>query len=64
MRRRSSPPIDAQMAAGIKYLRTVTGLHVHQVAQLYSINQGRVSEVMNGKRFPDVMAAPDPRIAP
>jgi predicted XRE-type DNA-binding protein len=63
MTRQPSARVDAQMAAGIKFLRTVMRLHVHQVAQLYGINQGRVSEVMHGKRFAEVAAAPDPRLS-
>ena len=42
------------MAAKIKYLVGQIGLFQHQVAAMLGINQGRVSEVMNGKRYPDV----------
>lgn len=54
MKRRNSPPITPQMAAKIKYLVGQIGLFQHQVAAMLGINQGRVSEVMNGKRHPDV----------
>lgn len=54
MKRQNSPSITPEMAAKIKYLVGQIGLFQHQVAALLGINQGRVSEVMNGKRYPDV----------
>jgi transcriptional regulator with XRE-family HTH domain len=54
MKRKDSPPVTAEMAAIIKYLRVKLGLYQHQIAALLGINQGRVSEVMAGKRHPDV----------
>lgn len=56
MKRKASPPITPEMAAEIKRLKA-TGLFHHQIAALLEINQGRVSEVMTGKRFPEVAAA-------
>jgi plasmid maintenance system antidote protein VapI len=38
------------MASFIKRMRA-EGLYVHQIAQALKINQGRVSEVLTGKRF-------------
>lgn len=54
MKRKNSPPISAEKAALIKFLIRVHGLYQHQVAALLEINQGRVSEVMTGKRHPNV----------
>jgi len=51
MKRIPSPPVTAEMASYIKRMRA-EGLYVHQIAQALRINQGRVSEVINGKRFP------------
>lgn len=54
MKRKNSPPLTPEMAALIKYLVVRIGLYQHQVAALLEINQGRVSEVMTGKRHPNV----------
>jgi transcriptional regulator with XRE-family HTH domain len=57
MKRKASPPVTPQMAAEIRFLRQSKGLYNHQIAALFGINQGRVSEVLTGKRFPDVPPA-------
>lgn len=57
MHRKPSPPVTPAMAAEIRYLRKQKGLFTHQIAAQLGINQGRVSEVLNGKRFPDVPPA-------
>lgn len=54
MKRKNSEPITAELASKIKYLVKVVGLYQHQVAAALNINQGRVSEVMTGKRHPGV----------
>jgi predicted XRE-type DNA-binding protein len=54
MKRKDSPPISPEMAALIKFLVKRIGLYQHQVAALLGINQGRVSEVVTGKRHPNV----------
>jgi DNA-binding transcriptional regulator YiaG len=54
MERKPSPPVTPAMAAEIRYLRKQKGLFNHQIAALFGINQGRVSEVLTGKRLPDV----------
>jgi plasmid maintenance system antidote protein VapI len=56
MKRIPSPPVTAEMASYIKLMREA-GLYVHQIAQALHINQGRVSEVITGKRFPKQSAA-------
>jgi len=40
------------MASKIKWLKIEKGLYNHQIAAIFGINQGRVSEVMTGKRHP------------
>ena len=54
MKRKSSNRITPEIAAKIKYLVRVMGLFQHQAAALLGINQGRVSEVITGKRHPGV----------
>jgi hypothetical protein len=56
MKRRSSPPVTPEMASYIKLMRKL-GLYTHQIAAKFGINQGRVSEVITGKRFPQVPPA-------
>ena len=31
------------------------GLYQHQIAALFGVNQGRVCEVLKGKRFPELL---------
>jgi hypothetical protein len=52
--RRKSPRVTREMAAMIHRLRKV-GMLQHDIAALYSVNQGRVSEVLKGRRFPDLL---------
>lgn len=49
-----SPPLTAEMAAAIKRLARDTDLMQHQIAAQLNVNQGRVSEVLTGKRFASV----------
>lgn len=50
-----SPRLTAQIAAQIKWLWEHTPMNQAQIsAALGAINQGRVSEVLQGRRFPDV----------
>ena len=53
MKRKPSPPVTPEMAAQIKALKA-QGLFHHQIAALFEINQGRVSEVVTGKLHPGV----------
>lgn len=54
MDRKSSPIVTAEMAGKIKFMKLKMGLFNHQIAAFFGINQGRVSEVMTGKRYPEV----------
>ena len=57
MNRRTSPPVTPEMAAHIRFLIQERGLYQHQAAALLEINQGRVSEVMQGAIHPNVPPA-------
>lgn len=54
MRRRVSISLTAALAAEIKRLARDTDLAQHEIAAQLHLNQGRVSEVLTGKRFPEV----------
>lgn len=54
MQRKSSPPVTREMAGQIRWLKESKKLFNHQIAAHFGINQGRVSEVLTGKRFPGV----------
>lgn len=49
--------LTAEIAAQIKKLASTTNLFQHEIAAQIGLNQGRVSEVLTGKRFPDVSPA-------
>lgn len=59
MSKRRSPSLTAQIAALIKRLAKDTDLMQHEIAAKLGINQGRVSEVLNGKRFGEVPPSRD-----
>jgi hypothetical protein len=48
------------MAAHIKFLIYTKKLFQHQVAALFGVNQGRISEIINGLKYADVQAAQGP----
>lgn len=52
-----SPSVTAEMAATIKFLVVYKKYLQHQAAAHFGINQGRVSEIMRGRRFPNVPPA-------
>ena len=54
MRRKKSPPITPRRAAIAKFLVKKLGLYQHQAAALLGVNQGRISEIISGKKFPDI----------
>lgn len=49
-----SPPVTPEMAAHIKYLIGRGDLMQHEIAAKVGINQGRVSEINRGRRFPSI----------
>ena len=50
--------LTPEIAGKIKKLAAATDLYQHEIAALVRVNQGRVSEVLTGKRFPEVPPAP------
>ncbi|MBO9724297.1 MAG: hypothetical protein J7530_07980 [Novosphingobium sp.] len=60
MKLNSSPPVTAEMAAHIKFLMATYPIAQHQAAALCGVNQGRVSEIMRGKKHLAVRAAKGP----
>ena len=34
------------------WILLLQGMHQHKIAALYGVNQGRISEIKTGKRFP------------
>lgn len=52
--------ITYETACNIKYLYNVKKMYQHHIAALYGINQGRISEIMNGKRFPGAPTPTEP----
>lgn len=56
-RKNASKPLTAEAAAQIKKLAQTTDLAQHQIAAVLDINQGRVSEVLTGRRYSDVPPA-------
>jgi predicted XRE-type DNA-binding protein len=57
MERTASPTVTAEMAAEIRKMKA-EGLFTHQIAAHFGINQGRVSEVMNGQLHPETERTP------
>ena len=57
MERAKSPHITADMAAHVRFLVLERGLYQHQAAALCGVNQGRVSEIIQGKSYPGVSPA-------
>lgn len=60
--RRRSPKVTAAMAAQIRTMYFVRRMLQHDIAAMFRINQGRVSEVINGQRFPEVPSVPESRL--
>lgn len=48
-----STPMTQAVANEIRRLKREEGLFNHEIAARLEINQGRVSEVLTGKRFPE-----------
>ncbi len=58
-KRRKSKTITLVKAAIVKFLVGKLGLYQHQAAALIGVNQGRISEIMTGKKFPRIKPADD-----
>jgi len=53
-----TPPMTAELASKAITLVTVLGLKQHQAAAILGLNQGRISEVLTGKRYPNAKPCP------
>ena len=51
--KKRSPAVTPEMASEIKALVDV-GMNQHDIAARYGINQGRVSEINTGAKFPGI----------
>jgi predicted XRE-type DNA-binding protein len=60
---KQTPPLTAELAAKIKTLVNEYGLLQHQAAAVLGLNQGRVSEVINGHRYNGVMPCPPDQLS-
>lgn len=49
----SATPMNQALADEIRRLKRDENLFNHEIAARLNINQGRVSEVLTGKRFPE-----------
>ncbi len=56
--KRRSPPVTEEMAAAMRTMVLHLDMVQHDVAAHFRVNQGRVSEVISGKRHPTVPPAP------
>ncbi len=57
MQIKDTPPMTPELASKALTLIRVYGLKQHQAAAVLGVNQGRISEVVTGKRFPSVTPA-------
>lgn len=57
-KKNKSTQVSAQIAAWVKWLYANTPLNQAQIAALFNLNQGRVSEIVNGTRFPNITPQP------
>lgn len=53
-----TPPMTAELASKAITLVKNFGLKQHQAAAILGLNQGRISEVLNGKRYPNAKPFP------
>lgn len=51
---RPSTPMSQAIADQIRRLKREEGLYNHEIAARLNINQGRVSEVLSGKSYPEL----------
>ena len=47
-----TPPMTSDLASKAITLVKIYGLKQHQAAAILGLNQGRISEVLTGKRYP------------
>ena len=60
---KDTPPMTAELAAKALTLVKTLKLKQHQAAAFLGVNQGRISEVLNGKRFPGTTPCPQNQLS-
>lgn len=60
---KDTPPMTAELASKAITLVKVMGLKQHQAAAVLGLNQGRISEVINGKRYAGAKACPPDQLS-
>lgn len=55
--------MTAELASKAITLVKVIGLKQHQAAAILGLNQGRISEVITGKRYPSVKPCPPDQLS-
>ena len=55
---KQTPPMSAELASKAITLVKIFGLKQHQAAAVLGLNQGRISEVLNGKSYPTAKPFP------
>ena len=63
MHAKPTPPMTAELASKAIALVKVFGLKQHQAAAILGLNQGRISEVITGKRFLGVPPCPPDQLS-
>ncbi len=58
-----TPPMTAELAVKALTLVKVCGLKQHQAAAILGLNQGRISEVITGKRYPGAKPMPPDQLS-
>ncbi len=58
-----TPPMTAELASKAITLVKVMGLKQHQAAAILGLNQGRISEVITGKRYQGAKACPPDQLS-
>lgn len=58
-----TPPMSAELAAQALHLVKIMGLKQHQAAAILGLNQGRISEVVTGKRYPGARPCPPDQLS-
>lgn len=56
--KRSSSRVTREIAAWVKWLYANTHMNQAQIAAMFDLNQGRVSEIITGIRFSNVPPEP------
>lgn len=58
-----TPPMSAELASQAITLVKHYGLKQHQAAAVLGVNQGRISEVLTGKRYMGVKPCPPDQLS-